>query len=156
TNRQTNKNGRTDRKNITTKNTDTATDESFEAYTEKGGITNQANLKFGNEGDVFNYTKTTETPPAPTPEDPTITKDIEGQEHLDLTNRDQEFKWNVKTAFGNETSTWTQASMVDDINKVLDITDVKVTDENGKDVTDNGIVTQENNKVTFTMNKKDD
>ena len=28
--------------------------------------------------------------------------------------------------------------MVDDINKVLDITDVKVTDENGKDVTANG------------------
>ncbi len=45
---------------------------------------------------------------APTPEDPTITKDIEGQDHLDLTNRDQEFKWNVKTAFGNETSTWTK------------------------------------------------
>ena len=44
--------------------------------------------------------------------------------------------------------------MVDDINKVLDIADVKVTDENGKDVTANGIVTQENNKVTFTMNKK--
>ncbi|HAZ2726107.1 TPA: isopeptide-forming domain-containing fimbrial protein, partial [Enterococcus faecalis] len=96
------------------------------------------------------------TPPAPTPEDPTITKDIEGQEHLDLTNRDQAFKWNIKTAFGNETSTWTQASMVDDINKVLDITDVKVTDESGKDVTANGKVTQENNKVTFEMNKKDD
>ncbi|MDK6961473.1 isopeptide-forming domain-containing fimbrial protein, partial [Klebsiella michiganensis] len=98
----------------------------------------------------------TVTPPAPTPEDPTITKDIEGQEHLDLTNRNQAFKWNVKTAFGNETSTWTQASMVDDINKVLDITDVKVTDENGKDVTANGKVTQENNKVTFEMNKQAD
>ena len=72
---------------------------------------------------MLHSNKPTVTPPAPTPEDPTITKDIEGQEHLDLTNRDQEFKWNVKTAFGNETSTWTQASMVDDINKVLDITD---------------------------------
>ncbi|MDQ4508978.1 isopeptide-forming domain-containing fimbrial protein, partial [Enterococcus sp. C90] len=38
----------------------------------------------------------------------------------------------------------------------LDITDVKITDENGKDVTANGTVTQENNKVTFEMNKKDD
>ena len=46
--------------------------------------------------------------------------------------------------------------MVDDINKVLDITDVKVTDENGKDVTANGKVTQENNKVTFEMNKQAD
>ncbi|MGC3391290.1 hypothetical protein, partial [Enterococcus faecalis] len=68
----------------------------------------------------------------------------------------QEFKWNVKTAFGNETSTWTQASMVVDINKVLDITDVKITDENGKDVTAYGTVTQENNKVTFEKNKKED
>ena len=141
---------------ITTKIKADATDEELAPYIQQGGIPNQADLNFGNEGDVLHSNKPTVTPPAPTPEDPTITKDIEGQEHLDLTNRNQAFKWNVKTAFGNETSTWTQASMVDDINKVLDITDVKVTDENGKDVTDNGIVTQENNKVTFTMNKKDD
>ncbi|NST13835.1 isopeptide-forming domain-containing fimbrial protein [Enterococcus faecalis] len=141
---------------ITTKIKDGATDEELAPYIEQGGIPNQADLNFGNEGDVLHSNKPTVTPPAPTPEDPTITKDIEGQEHLDLTNRDQEFKWNVKTAFGNETSTWTQASMVDDINQLLDITDVKVTDENGKDVTANGKVTQENNKVTFEMNKKDD
>ncbi|EGO5129248.1 isopeptide-forming domain-containing fimbrial protein [Enterococcus faecalis] len=141
---------------ITTKIKTDATDEELAPYIEQGGIPNQADLNFGNEGDVLHSNKPTVTPPAPTPEDPTITKDIEGQEHLDLTNRDQEFKWNVKTAFGNETSTWTQASMVDDINKVLDITDVKVTDENGKDVTANGKVTQENNKVTFEMNKQAD
>ncbi|HCT8103999.1 TPA: isopeptide-forming domain-containing fimbrial protein [Enterococcus faecalis] len=141
---------------ITTKIKAGATDEELAPYIEQGGIPNQADLNFGNEGDVLHSNKPTVTPPAPTPEDPTITKDIENQEHLDLTNRDQAFKWNVKTAFGNETSTWTQASMVDDINKVLDITDVKITDENGKDVTANGKVTQENNKVTFTMNKKDD
>ncbi|MFB8457324.1 isopeptide-forming domain-containing fimbrial protein [Enterococcus faecalis] len=141
---------------ITTKIKADATDEELAPYIEQGGIPNQADLNFGNEGDVLHSNKPTVTPPAPTPEDPTITKDIEGQEHLDLTNRDQAFKWNIKTAFGNETSTWTQASMVDDINKVLDITDVKVTDESGKDVTANGKVTQENNKVTFEMNKKDD
>ena len=56
-----------------------------------------------------------------TPEDPTITKDIENQEHLDLTNREDSFDWHVKTAFGNETSTWQQASLVDDINQLLDI-----------------------------------
>ncbi|WP_421503053.1 isopeptide-forming domain-containing fimbrial protein [Enterococcus faecalis] len=141
---------------ITTKIKADATDEELAPYIEQGGIPNQADLNFGNEGDVLHSNKPTVTPPAPTPEDPTITKDIEGQEHLDLTNRDQEFKWNVKTAFGNETSTWTQASMVDDINQLLDITDVKVTDENGKDVTANGKVTQENNKVTFEMNKQAD
>ena len=138
---------------ITTKIKADATDEELAPYIEQGGIPNQADLNFGNEGDVLHSNKPTVTPP---PVDPTITKDVEGQEHLDLTNRDQEFKWNVKAAFGNETSTWTQASMVDDINKVLDIIDVKVTDENGKDVTANGTVTQENNRVTFEMNKKDD
>ena len=50
-----------------------------------------------------------------TPEYPTITKDIENQEHLDLTNREDSFDWHVKTDFGNETSTWQQASLVDDI-----------------------------------------
>ncbi|WP_270293817.1 isopeptide-forming domain-containing fimbrial protein, partial [Enterococcus faecalis] len=120
------------------------------------GIPNQADLNFGNEGDVLHSNKPTVTPPAPTPEDPTITKDIENQEHLDLTNREDSFDWHVKTAFGNETSTWQQASLVDDINQLLDIQKVVVTDENGKDVTANGKVTQENNKVTFTMNKKDD
>ncbi|ENZ5671111.1 isopeptide-forming domain-containing fimbrial protein, partial [Enterococcus faecalis] len=141
---------------ITTKIKTDATDEELAPYIEQGGIPNQADLNFGNEGDVLHSNKPTVTPPAPTPEDPTITKDIENQEHLDLTNREDSFDWHVKTAFGNETSTWTQASMVDDINKVLDITDVKVTDENGKDVKANGTVTQENNKVTFEMNKKDD
>ncbi|NSW11629.1 isopeptide-forming domain-containing fimbrial protein [Enterococcus faecalis] len=141
---------------ITTKIKDGATDEELAPYIEQGGIPNQADLNFGNEGDVLHSNKPTVTPPAPTPEDPTITKDIEGQEHLDLTNRDQAFKWNVKTAFGNETSTWTQASLVDNVNQLLDIQKVVITDENGKDITANGKVTQEKNKVTFEMNKKDD
>ncbi|MBM9830556.1 isopeptide-forming domain-containing fimbrial protein [Enterococcus faecalis] len=138
---------------ITTKIKADATDEELAPYIQQGGIPNQADLNFGNDGDVLHSNKPTVTPPSV---DPNITKDVEGQEHLDLTNRDQAFKWSVKAAFGNETADWTQASLVDDINKVLDIADVKVTDENGKDVTTNGTVTQENNKVTFTMNKQDD
>ena len=133
---------------ITTKIKADATDEELAPYIEQGGIPNQADLNFGNEGDVLHSNKPTVTP-APTPEDPTITKDIENQEHLDLTNREDSFDWHVKTAFGNETSTWQQASLVDDINQLLDIQKVVVTDENGKDVTANGKVTQENNKVTL-------
>ncbi|QQV79517.1 hypothetical protein JG559_08360 [Enterococcus faecalis] len=34
----------------------------------------KADLNFGNEGDVLHSNKPTVTPPAPTPEDPTITK----------------------------------------------------------------------------------
>ena len=36
-----------------------------------------------------------------TPEDQRLQKDIENQEHLDLTNREDSFDWHVKTAFGN-------------------------------------------------------
>ena len=90
---------------------------------------------------MLHSNKPTVTPPANARRSNDYKKDIEGQEHLDLTNRDQEFKWNVKTAFGNETSTWTQASMVDDINKVLDITDV--TDEKWQRCYSQPTVTQE-------------
>ncbi|MGC3059499.1 hypothetical protein ACPTFW_13405, partial [Enterococcus faecalis] len=47
-----------------------ATDEVLAPYIEQGGIPNQADLNFGNEGDVFHSNKPTVTPPAPTPEDP--------------------------------------------------------------------------------------
>src|SRR5699024_12027052 len=47
-----------------------ATAKELAAYIEQGGIPNQADLNFGNEGDVLHSNKPTVTPPAPTPEDP--------------------------------------------------------------------------------------
>ncbi|MDN3187877.1 isopeptide-forming domain-containing fimbrial protein, partial [Enterococcus faecalis] len=55
---------------ITTKIKDGATNEELAPYIEQGGIPNQADLNFGNEGDVLHSNKPTVTPPAPTPEDP--------------------------------------------------------------------------------------
>ena len=122
-------------------------------YIKDGGIPNQGDLNFGNEGDVLHSDKPTVTPP---PVEPGIDKDVEGEDHLDLTNRDDEFNWHVKATFGNTTSNWEQASIVDDVNKLLEIKNVVVKDENGTDVTKNGELTIKDNKIVFNINKQDD
>uniref|UniRef100_UPI001F0BB365 isopeptide-forming domain-containing fimbrial protein n=1 Tax=Enterococcus ureilyticus TaxID=1131292 RepID=UPI001F0BB365 len=48
-----------------------------------------------------------------------------------------------------------QAALVDQVNDLLTIKDVKVVDETGKDVSGNGRLTTEKNKVQFTLAKKD-
>ncbi|EKJ3581633.1 isopeptide-forming domain-containing fimbrial protein [Enterococcus faecalis] len=128
------------------------TDEQLAPYIKDGGIPNQADLNFGNEGDVIHSEIPTVVPPK---ENPDIHKDVEDSQHLDLTNRDQTFNWHVKSTFGNTTASWSQASIVDQINPLLTINSVKVVDETGADVTGNGTLTTEKNKVVFTLNKKD-
>ncbi|MBM7690247.1 fimbrial isopeptide formation D2 family protein, partial [Enterococcus ureilyticus] len=108
-----------------------ATEEALAAYSKENGIPNQADLVFGDEGESIHSEKPTVTPP---PVNPTIEKDIEGKEHLELTNRTDEFEWHINAQFGNETSQWTQAALVDQVNDLLTIKDVKVVDETGKDV----------------------
>lgn len=84
---------------------------------------------------------------------PTIHKDIDGKDSEKI-DRNQEFNWNVQVAFGNATSEWETANITDKINDLLDILAVKVTDENGKDVTTNGTLSIKNNKIVFTLNKQ--
>ncbi len=132
---------------------DGVTDEQLAPFIKDGGIPNQAELAFGNEGDLLVSEIPTVTPPTVNPE---IHKDIEKQEHLDLTNRDDAFDWNIHTAFGNQTASWNQAIITDQINNLLAIKNIQIVDENGNDVTANGTITEENNLITFTMHKKDD
>ncbi|WAO22654.2 isopeptide-forming domain-containing fimbrial protein [Paenilisteria newyorkensis] len=138
---------------VTTTIKEGVTDEQLAPFIQDGGIPNQADLAFGNEGDNIQSEIPTVTPP---PVNPEISKDIEGKEHLDLTNRNDAFNWNVHTAFGNQTASWNQAIITDQINDVLAIENIQITDENGNDVTENGTITEDNNLITFTMNKKDD
>ncbi|WP_208788662.1 lectin-like domain-containing protein [Enterococcus faecalis] len=97
------------------------------------------------------------TPPAETkvPIEPTIHKNIEGVQKLVLKNNKQKFNWNITVSFGTNTMNWKQASITDSVNNLLDIVEVTVVDENGKDVTGNGTLSTENNKVVFEINKKD-
>jgi fimbrial isopeptide formation D2 family protein/LPXTG-motif cell wall-anchored protein len=138
---------------ITTVIGEKVTDEQLAPYIKDGGIPNQADLNFGNEGDVIHSEIPTVTPPT---EEPDIHKDIEEKQHLDLSKRDQAFDWHVNASFGNMTASWEQASIVDQINPLLTIQKVTVVDENGTDVTGNGTLTTEGNKVVFELNKKDD
>ncbi|WP_221641507.1 isopeptide-forming domain-containing fimbrial protein [Listeria seeligeri] len=138
---------------ITTKIKDTTTDEELAPYIASGGIPNQADLHFGNAGDVIHSEIPTVTPP---PEEPVIDKDVNNKQHEDLTNRDDSFDWHVKASFGNTTSTWTQASITDSINDLLEIQKVTVVDENGTDMTANGTLTVDGNNISFDLAKKDD
>ncbi len=98
------------------------------------------------------------TPPAETkvPIEPTIHKNIEGVQKLVLKNNKQKFNWNITVSFGTNTMNWKQASITDSVNNLLDIVEVTVVDENGKDMTGNGTLSTENNEVVFEINKKDD
>ncbi|EUJ24008.1 isopeptide-forming domain-containing fimbrial protein, partial [Listeria cornellensis] len=138
---------------VTTTIKEGVTDEQLAPFIKDGGIPNQADLAFGNEGDMIQSEIPTVTPP---PVNPEIHKDIEGVQHVDLANRNDAFDWNVHTAFGNQTASWNQAIITDQINNLLAIQNIQITDENGNDVTENGTITEENNLITFTMNKKDD
>ncbi|MFC0492080.1 isopeptide-forming domain-containing fimbrial protein, partial [Listeria grayi] len=124
---------------ITTKIKASTTDEELAPFIKDGGIPNQADLHFGDNGDVKHSEIPTVVPPS---EDPDIHKDVAGKQHLDLTNRDQAFDWHVQASFGNTTASWKEASITDEINKVFDISDVQVVDETGKDVTANGTLTK--------------
>ncbi|WP_088810091.1 isopeptide-forming domain-containing fimbrial protein [Listeria sp. ILCC796] len=133
---------------VTTKIKDSTTDAELAPYIASGGIPNQADLHFGNAGEVIHSEIPTVTPP---PEEPVIHKDVENVQHLDLTNRDDSFDWHVNATFGNTTTTWTEASITDTINDLLDIQNVTVVDENGTDVTSNGQVNIDGNNISFDL-----
>ncbi|HHD1569846.1 TPA: SpaA isopeptide-forming pilin-related protein [Enterococcus faecalis] len=89
------------------------------------------------------------------PTAPDIHKDVEGKQHVNLSDRNQAFNWHVVVSFGNNTVGWNHVSVVDPVNPLFSINNVKVMDETGADVTGNGTLSIDNNKVTFTVNKKD-
>ncbi|MBC1817348.1 isopeptide-forming domain-containing fimbrial protein, partial [Listeria seeligeri] len=138
---------------VTTKIKDSTTDAELAPYIASGGIPNQADLHFGNAGDVIHSEIPTVTPP---PEEPVIDKDVNNKQHEDLTNRDDSFDWHVNASFGNTTTSWDQASITDSINDLLEIQNVTVVDENGTDVTANGTVNIDGNNISFDLAKKDD
>ena len=134
-----------------------ATPEELSPYIKDGGIPNQATLAFGDGSETLVSEQPRVTPPT---EEPVIKKTVEGKtsedvQHLDLTNREDAFNWNVTTSFGNATSDWETATLEDQINNVLEILSVKVIDQKGTDVTSTGTLTMTNNKVVFAMNKVD-
>ena len=79
--------------------------------------------------------------------------------YFDLANRNDKFNWNIKVQFGNDTASWEQAVVQDEINSLLEIVDadqIKVVDAKGKDVKGNGTLDIKGNTVKFILNKQND
>lgn len=90
-------------------------------------------------------------------EDPTVEKTVNDQkETLELGNREENFTWKIDYAFGNYTGNWESVVLQDQIHELLEITDVKIIDQNNEDVTSYGELVINNNLVTFTLNKMED
>lgn len=90
-------------------------------------------------------------------EEPEVEKTVnEQKEAYELINRGEQFTWEVKYEFGNYTGNWESVSLSDQINELLEIGHVTVIDQNGTDVTDNGVLNiSKDNLVTFDLKKKD-
>lgn len=90
-------------------------------------------------------------------EDPVIEKTVNGQkETVELADRDEQFTWEIDYDFGNYTNNWDSVLLSDQIHELLDIGNVQVIDQNGEDVSGNGVIDITDNRVTFTLNKQND
>ncbi|MBC2369712.1 isopeptide-forming domain-containing fimbrial protein [Listeria booriae] len=75
-------------------------------------------------------------------------------DHASLLERSETIKWDVHYSFGNTTSNWDSAVLLDVINPFLDILNVQVTDmATGEDVNETGklVVDKETNEVRFEI-----
>lgn len=90
-------------------------------------------------------------------EDPVVEKTVNNQkETVELVNRDERFTWEIDYTFGNYTNNWDSVLLSDLIHELLDIGNVQVIDQNGEDVSENGVIDITDNLVTFTLDKKND
>ena len=140
---------------ITSKIRSDATVEQLLPYIRATGIPNQAKLTFGDGSEFVESGIPTVTPPIETPEEPEIGKTIEGKSHLVLANRGDSFDWIITASFGNTTAGWEKASIVDELNELLEIETVTIQDANGTDVSSKGTLTTNDNKVVFDLDKED-
>lgn len=85
---------------------------------------------------------------------PVITKDIEGKESLKLTDTTKTIEWHLKVDFGTDTKEWARANIVDVIPSVLTVEKVVVRNQKNQVVTHEGNLSIHNNRVVFTIHKK--
>lgn len=108
-------------------------------------VENIAHLEINGEGKL----STSPVHVVPPTIDPEIKKVINGEHtEFDLTNRNENFTWDIVAKFGNGADKWTNASIKDDILDILnvDADTVTVTDQEGKDVKGNGTLTVTHNE----------
>ena len=125
-------------------------------YIIQGGIPNQAELAFIEEGTSIYSEEPTIMPPSNEPE---IHKDIINEEDQEdplvwrLVDRYDEFDWHIKVDFGTDAYKWSSVVIRDDIYPSFDILKITVKDEKGADVSEKGTFSNytADNKVVFTL-----
>lgn len=88
-------------------------------------------------------------------EDPEVEKTVnDSKDPVELIDREEVFTWKVEYDFGNYTGNWESVVLSDQIHELLDIKGVQVIDQDGLDVTANGVLDITDNLVKFTLNKQ--
>ncbi len=129
--------------------------EVLKQYISNGGIPNTANLVLDDQALTSN--KVTVTPRI---EEPKLHKtvsdtDEKNVEEATLSDIKEKFTWNVKYEFGNAPSSYNSIILSDDLEDILDITDVKVVNKKGETINVQPKIDSVSKKVTVELPKKD-
>ncbi|WP_429682544.1 isopeptide-forming domain-containing fimbrial protein [Bacillus pacificus] len=140
---------------ITSRIADGVNQSELARYIVKGGIPNTAELVLNNKS-----VKSNEVYVIPPKEKPKVTKTVSTQTEKEvekgtLQDRNEEFTWNVKYQFGNDTANLEKVTLQDDLEDILDILDVKLMNEKGEVVKVTPNIDKQTKKVTIELEKKD-
>lgn len=132
----------------------------FDVYTSSDEIIKKAYNTFHIEfNDISDNAVTTESNAVvvsvkPAVIAPTIEKNVEGIQELNLSKIEAEFTWNIVTNFGNDAHNWQTLSVTDDIHESLEVVEITIKDEKKNDVKDKfNIVDNNKNSYTFELLK---
>lgn len=88
---------------------------------------------------------------------PVLSKKVNGQDKITLTNKEDIFSWEIKPTFSQDASSWESVTITDKLEPILDIQEngIKVYDSQWRDIKNQGslIVNKSNNTVQFSLNK---
>ncbi len=123
------------------------------------GIKNEGKLYTGNEA-IGEPVDTTGKIPAvfPPKVDPSIKKDVNGQQATTIHSANEIIPWHVTVDFGNTTSAWTDATIEDQVNDALLITGYRIEDSEGRFLSPAGSEETPiaNNHFSYDVGKKED
>lgn len=130
-------------------------DKKIQEYIAKGGIENKGTMSVLTKSDKTQVVESNVPKVLPGVSLPEIHKTVNQKESEQLSNIEDTFVWEIKTKFGLTPDDWAQAIISDQVNSILDIEEITITNSKGEDVTANGTLTTEDNKVVFTLLKKE-
>jgi len=139
---------------ITAKIADFASSTEIAKYISKGGIPNKAELVLDQKPIVSNEARV--KPPS---EKPKVTKtvsdsDEKNVEKAKLEIENEEFIWNVDYKFGNDTTKFETVVLQDDLEDILDILEVNLSNAKGESIEVQPKIDEKTKKVVIELPKK--